>query len=222
MNYLVVGNHPWNRAIFDTRLRRMGGDWIYVSTPKELEQALDFSPRYIFFLHWSKIVPEEITDNFECVCFHPSPLPKGRGGTPIQNQIMEGIIETQLTAFRMTQELDAGPIYLQYPLSLKGPLHQIFAREMSVAADMVWTIIHRDVKPVPQEGEPTYFLRRRPFESIIGGAKDIYFLYDFIRMLDADGYPKATLDDGSCLYTFSDAELVGNKLVAKVEITCKK
>ena len=42
-----------------------------------------FSPHYIFFPHWSWLIPEEIYQNFECVIFHMTNLPYGRGGSPL-------------------------------------------------------------------------------------------------------------------------------------------
>lgn len=215
MNYVVVGIHPWNRWIFDTTLRRYQGQWSFVETPEELECVYEIEPRYIFFLHWSKIVPDDIVENFDCVCFHPSHLPYGRGGTPIQNLILRGFTETKLTAFKMTSELDAGPIYLQEPLSLQGPLHQIFAREMLTAASIIKEIIKYEPTPVPQEGEPVLFKRRKPEDSELCAS---FLPYDFIRMLDAEGYPKAFLEYGNWRYEFSEAKLVGDAVEAKVLI----
>lgn len=220
MQYMAAGIRPWNRIIFDTRLRHLKGSWTLITSPEELERVYEIQPRYIFFLHWSERVPEDIVENFECVCFHPAHLPFGRGGTPIQNLIMNGFTETKLTAFKMTNELDAGPIYLQFPLSLEGPLHQIFAREMSVAADMVFEIVRYEPKPVEQEGEPTYFRRRKPEESKIE-CNTSQELYDHIRMLDAEGYSKAFLEDSFFTYEFSNAELHNGKVIAKVSITKK-
>ena len=46
------------------------------------------NPKYIFFIHWSKLIPENIYKNYNCIQFHSSNLPRGRGGSPIQNQIL--------------------------------------------------------------------------------------------------------------------------------------
>ena len=45
-------------------------------------------PDWIFFFHWPKKVPKEIFENNKCVILHTGNLPQGRGGTPIQNQIL--------------------------------------------------------------------------------------------------------------------------------------
>ncbi len=86
------------------------GEWTFIGERDELSAARlrDIDPRYVFFLHWSWIVPAEIWQNFVCVVFHVTDLPYRRGGSPIQCLILRGYRETRLTAFRMSGELDAG------------------------------------------------------------------------------------------------------------------
>ena len=91
---------------------RFPGVWRFVSGRQELTADLvnRLSPRYVFFLHWSWKVPTDIVENYECVCFHMTDVPFGRGGTPLQNLILLGHRRTKLTAFRMVEALDAGPV----------------------------------------------------------------------------------------------------------------
>lgn len=214
--YVVVGQHPWNKHLFVDYLRHFPGEWHYTQ-----ELSLDYldqlSPRYIFFLHWSHIVPKAITDKYECVCFHPSHLPYGRGGTPIQNLIVRGFRDTYLTAFRMTGELDAGPIYYQEPLSLRGSLYTIFKREMWLAQEIIYRIIKENPIPSPQEGEPTVFSRRKPEDSDLQ-AVAFDNLYDLIRMLDAPGYPHAFIETEDARIKLTGVRRVGSRLIAKAVI----
>ena len=57
------------------------------------KKALKYNPTYILFYGWSKIIDNKIINDFECIMLHPSPLPKYRGGSPIQNQIINGDLE---------------------------------------------------------------------------------------------------------------------------------
>lgn len=204
-NYLVVGSRPWNQEIFETRLQHYPGSWLY--TDKDLTQEFlqQFNPRYIFFLHWSKWVPKEITRDYECIAFHPTPLPYGRGGSPLQNMIAEGRTTTKVTAFRMIDLLDSGPIYGQRELSLEGSAHQIFQREMEEVADLITDIL-AGVRPAPQTGVVTFFTRRTPEQSEIKDIKSSRELYDFIRMLDAPTYPKAFISLGMSRLEVTDAQ----------------
>ena len=70
-------------------------------------------PRIIFFIFWSKKISEKIFSNFLCIQFHSSDLPKFRGGSPIQNQILKKIYKTKLSAFKINQKIDDGDICLK-------------------------------------------------------------------------------------------------------------
>jgi methionyl-tRNA formyltransferase len=69
------------------------------------------APRYVFFAHWSWKIPRAVYEAHECVIFHMTDVPFGRGGSPLQNLISRGIYETKLSALRCVEEMDAGPVY---------------------------------------------------------------------------------------------------------------
>lgn len=66
------------------------------------------------------MVPEAVLIAAECVCFHMTDVPYGRGGSPLQNLIVRKHKKTKLTALKMTEEIDAGPVYCKRELSLDG------------------------------------------------------------------------------------------------------
>ncbi len=196
-------------------------NWHLVSNRDELAQALTaVEPRYIFFLHWSWIVPAELLDHWECVCFHMTDVPFGRGGSPLQNLISRGHRGTKLSALRMTDEIDAGPVYLKEELSLEGgTAEEIYLRACRLSLAMARRIADREPTPLPQNGEPTIFPRRKAAESEIGELPDLLSLHDFIRMLDAEGYPKAFVSHRGFRLEFSRSALYHDRLVADVTIT---
>lgn len=119
--FIVAGCKPWNRRVFDEVITGYPGEWIYVSEPEQLAKALAYCrPDYIFFLHWSWIVPKEVIHKYECVCFHMADVPYGRNRSPFRNLIIRGHRKTKLTALRMIEELDAGSVYFKEDLSLEG------------------------------------------------------------------------------------------------------
>jgi len=71
------------------------------------------NPNYIFFLHWSWIIPKNIYNNFNCVLFHMTDLPYGRGGSPLQNLIMNKVYKTKISAIKVSENIDSGDIYLK-------------------------------------------------------------------------------------------------------------
>ena len=218
--YIVAGYRPWAREVFDRALAARPGTWHYVASPEDLTPELveTLRPRFIFFLHWSWLVPREIHEHHECVCFHMTDLPYGRGGSPLQNLIVRGHASTTLTALRMTAELDAGPVYAKRVLGLDGPAHAIYRRASELAAEMIGAIIEHQPDPQPQVGEPVVFERRHPEQSRLPAHLDARRLYDFIRMLDADGYPRAFLETLGYRLELEAAELRDGHLRATVSI----
>jgi methionyl-tRNA formyltransferase len=217
----VAGCKPWHRRVFDETLRKLAGDWHYVGEREQLSLAKvrELRPRYAFFLHWSWKVPAEILEEVECVCFHMTDVPYGRGGSPLQNLIVRGHRETRLTALRMTSEMDAGPVYLKRNLSLEGGAEEIYLRASALSADMIEQIVRDEMQPTPQTGEPVKFRRRKPEESQIANVDSLEKLHDFIRMLDAEDYPRAFLSHAGYRFEFSRSALYDGRIVADVHIT---
>jgi methionyl-tRNA formyltransferase len=214
MRYVVAGSRDAVRKVFDRELATLPGEWRFVADTSALvaEVRAKPRPRYIFFLHWSSRIDDWLTRDFECIGFHMSELPYGRGGSPLQNLIMRGHAETQLTAFRMTDELDAGPVYMRETLTLDGSAEQILERAYHIAARMAVRIVAERPGPVPQRGIPVVFQRRRAHESEIPELDSLPALYDFVRMLDAEGYPHAFIRFGRFRIEFRNAVLQGSRL----------
>lgn len=220
--YIVAGSRPWNRPLFDQELASLPGRWDFAADAQSLQALLSEgeAPRYIFFLHWSVRVPEDMLTQHECVCFHMTDVPYGRGGSPLQNLIVRGHQETKLTALRMVNEMDAGPVYLKEPLSLEGSAEEIYIRAGHLSAQMIKTIIATHPTPVPQTGEPVVFKRRTPAQSLVpADLPDLSAMHDFIRMLDAEGYPHAFIEHGGFRFEFAGSTLEEEGVTAQVRIT---
>lgn len=218
-HYLVATTKPWNIAQFNQYSQCLEGNWKLITTPEELtlEMLAEFKPKYIFFPHWSWIVPKTIHQHYECVCFHMTDLPYGRGGSPLQNLICNGHKQTMLSALRMTAELDAGPIYLKEPLSLEGSAQQIFENMAKRIGKMIGLLVEKDIAPKTQQGVVSTFKPRTPEMSKLPQGASLEQLYDHIRMLDAEGYPKAYGQTAGYRMEFCKAELRDGRLTAIVE-----
>jgi methionyl-tRNA formyltransferase len=191
-----------------------------ITNPRELtaERLSSICPRFVFFPHWSHWIEEGIYEKFECVVFHMTDLPFGRGGSPLQNLIARGIYETKISALRCVKGMDAGPIYLKKPLSLYGSAEEIFLRAADVIEDMIVEIIETMPEPIPQVGLPTVFKRRNPEEGDLAAAQSLEQAFDLIRMLDAEGYPNAFLNIGPFKLEFTRASKKTDQVVADVRI----
>ena len=159
------------------------------------EKLLEFNPDLILWYGWSWIVEDIFVDDFTSVMLHPSPLPKYRGGSPIQNQIIKGEIKSAVSLFKMTKNLDDGDIYFQIPFSLSGNLSDIFLRITNLGFSATCLIIEGDYTLTPQDhNEKSFCKRRKPSDSEITldelSNKPAEYIYNKIRML-ADPYPNA-------------------------------
>lgn len=223
MNYVIASSRVWYEGI----CRRLGAgtssNFFLLREKRELEpdSLAELKPRYIFFPHWSYLIPEAIYDNFECVIFHMTDVPFGRGGSPLQNLIARGIYETQVTALRCGAELDAGPVYLKHPLSLHGTAEEIYLRAAKTIEAMIREMIENEPEPVPQQGEVVTYARRKPEESDISQLTELEKAFDYIRMLDADGYPRAFLETEHFRIEFQRPSMKQGRVLADVVITEK-
>jgi methionyl-tRNA formyltransferase len=70
----------------------------------------------------TQIIPRAILDapRLASICFHPSLLPKYRGGAAINWQLIRGETLSGVTLFRPDDGVDTGPIYLQREIAV-GP-----------------------------------------------------------------------------------------------------
>ena len=83
---------------------------------------------------------------------------------------------------------------------------------------MLAQIVDQNPSPQAQTGEIVPFKRRKPSESQVPRAYDLQKLHDFIRMLDADGYPHAFLEHNGYRFEFTNATLSDDGLHARVTI----
>jgi len=220
MKYLVATIKDWNIKEYEKYSKEFEGDWYLITNKKELtlDRIKGINPEYIFFPHWSWVVPKEITDNYKCICFHMSDLPYGRGGSPLQNLIIRGHKKTKVTALKMTQKIDFGDIYKKVDLDLSGSAQEIFIRASEHITKLINYIIVENPEPKVQKGKGVLFDRRKPMQSEIPKDANIDEMYNHIRMMDADTYPKAYINYGDYHFVFSKANVKDGKLSAFVEI----
>lgn len=210
--YIFCCHRDWAKKLFEKLSKKY--DMHLITSPKELtfKKIKEINPKFIFFPDWSWMVPSKIINNFQCICFHESDLPKFRGGSPLQNQIINGIKKTKTTAFLMDNGLDTGDILLKKTLSLDGSINNIFDRMITNDYQMITSIIDNKYTIKKQSGKSTVFKRRKPEESELKHLNySNSYLYDFIRMLE-DPYPNAFIKIGKKKIIFKSIKMKKNTL----------
>ncbi len=204
MRILFCGYRTWAIRAYNL----LGRVFDFASSPEELEEKT--SNRHydiIFFVGWSWMIKKELIQSSKCICMHPSPLPKYRGGSPIQNQIINGEKESAVTFFIMDEKMDHGNILWQEKLSLSGNLDCIFRDMSSLTRSGITHILNSPNNEGKEQdhNEATIYKRRKPEDSEIK-PEDFYAstaeeLYNKIRCLQGP-YPKPFIKckDGTTLY----------------------
>ena len=197
MRIACVGYRNWSLNIYDRLAASTDHTFLIFRSKAQfnIEALADFKPDFVLFYGWSWIVPTDILLSYICLMLHPSKLPRYRGGSPIQNQIIAGETNSSVSLFIMSEELDGGDLVGQCDLSLVGTIDDIFKRIEDVGVELTLDIFKNGLKPEPQDNSSATFCKRRtPYESEITAEElasmPAEYLYNKIRML-ADPYPNA-------------------------------
>jgi len=164
-----------------------------INDPQDTRALLNYI-RYknydiIIFAGWSWIVTNEILEATNCLCIHPSDIFKFRGGSPIQNQMLRGIDEAELTIFKMTEQLDWGPVLNCKNIRLDGYIPEIFDRIVDASVVSIREIVtgyFSGINPcqVQISGTPgEIFSRRKPNDGIIKSDLIKKYNFDYIDRL---------------------------------------
>ena len=211
--YIIATIKSWNIEKYHKLTKQFPMHEFILITEKEglTEQfCADYKPDYIFFPHWSWIIPASIYEDFNCVVFHMTDLPFGRGGSPLQNLLVRGFYDTKISAIKVSEGMDTGDVYFKEELDIsKGSADEILSR----ASDIIFTkmiprFLKEDITPFPQSGTVVEFKRRIPEQSEIPERLSQRQIYDYIRMLDGEGYPTAykKYNDGRIYFTNAQYE----------------
>ncbi len=219
--FLIITKKIWNKRNYSNLDKRK----FKISNKVSSKIISKIKPKIIFFIHWSKKISENLLKKNLCIQFHSSDLPKFRGGSPIQNQILRKVIKTKISAFKVNNFIDAGDICLKKDFYLKGNAENIYQNMEKKCIQMIRIISKKKkLKFYKQLGKISFFKRRKLEQSnlIKNNFKDYSSLFDFIRMLDADGYPKAFINIGKFRIKLSNAKLHKNNITGEFNINLKR
>ena len=89
---------------------------------EEADSVISLNPDLIVTCAYGQLIPVSILEapKFGCLNIHPSPLPKYRGGAPIQRAVMNGDNYTEVCLMEMAERMDSGKVYARIPAEI-GP-----------------------------------------------------------------------------------------------------
>lgn len=121
------------------------------------------------------ILPPEIIDGppHGSLCFHPSLLPRFRGGSALSWQLIEGERESGVTVFRPDEGVDTGPIVVQRGgVEITGEhtagslyFNHLYALGVDAMVDAVAAVADGSAQYVPQDES------KATFQGLVGEAE---------------------------------------------------
>lgn len=167
----------------------------------------------------TQIVPPAVIDapRLGSICFHPSLLPRYRGGSAIPWQIIKGETRSGVTVFWTDPGIDTGPILLQKEAEIAaddtaGTLYYGRLFELGIAAVLeAVELIRNGVAPrIPQEESlATYDPLLTDEHARIDWNRPVAELYDLVR--GCDPQPGAWVPHGEGVLRFFDARPVARQ-----------
>ena len=158
----------------------------------EGQSAADFC----FCLSYERLLPAETRALFQhTLVVHESDLPQGKGWSPLTWQILEGRNRIAVTLFEATDGLDSGVIYAQRRLEFQG--HELVDELRTAQATATLDLCRWFVDQFPasldharvQEGEETFYPRRRREDSRLDPDKTLAEQFNLLRVVDNERYP---------------------------------
>jgi len=213
-NIVVCYYRDWGKQISDALITCPDVNVIDRITSKEEYDrkinSLDECVKVLLFLGWSWYVAPDVTSKYLCIGIHPSDLPEYKGGSPIQNQIIDGVLDTKLTLMTLSDgDIDTGDIWGKEYLDLRGQnMDVIFSHIVESSIKVLYTFFstYPNITPIVQNPNDGFSKKRRkPSDSRITiedlQSHSLEWVYNVIRSL-TDPYPNAYLEDceGNRLY----------------------
>ena len=210
----------YSYRLFNRLFNKYNKTWLLI-TDKDCfnNNIMKILPIQCYFLHWPYIIPNNIYNNIECINFHTSNLPYGRGGSPLQNQIIENIYLSHIYSLRVCENgIDKGPYYNKQQISLQGNIFDIFLLISNMAFEMICDIIDNNISPTHLNDDYNNHIYKRIKNNKLVTGLELNKIYDQIRMRDFKYYEKTYIEIDNVKISFSRAYFDGDKIICDAEI----
>ena len=171
-----------------------------------VDDIRSLEPDYVYIIGWPQIVRREVLSIAPCIGMHPAPLPKRRGGAPLNWQIIDGETESAVSLLRLGEGIDDGDILIQVPFSI-GPtdyVHNVMNRVCELtglAVQKTYPLLAagREVWKTQDHSRATVTRRRRPADGLVNWHDSSKRIVDLIRAV-SHPFPGA--------FTYSDGQAI--------------
>lgn len=193
--------------------------------PQFLQALNQDAPDALLVVDFSQLIRSPFLDfpSHGCLNIHPSLLPRYRGAAPVPRAILDGMVETGVTVFRLVRDMDAGPILAQDVQSIpsggtSGELLELLAKRGSQTLLHVLQSMHHGVcaEYAQDSTQATYAAKILPEEARIDWGEDASAVERRIRALNPVPGAFTMLPDGHRLKIWKVEEEMGQGMPGEV------
>ena len=148
----------------------------------------------VFPLSYTRILPESFLQKNDLVLIaHSSKLPKDKGFSPLQYQILKNKNKIYMSLIKASKKVDAGPIYFQNSFILNGT--ELYDEIRNIQGLQFLKIIKKflvkypNVKSKKQNEKGNFNRRRYPKDSLLNINKTIRKQFNHLRINNNKLYP---------------------------------
>jgi len=138
------------------------------------ERVRALEPDLLWIMGWPYLVRRPVLELSLCVGMHPAPLPRRRGGAPMNWTILDGETSSAVTLFRMGPGIDDGDILAQRAFAISEAdyvadvARRVYELTEKLVGESVARLRDRRARWLPQDhSKATYTRRRRPADGHI-------------------------------------------------------
>jgi methionyl-tRNA formyltransferase len=176
---------------FEEVVKKAGYSLQWETEPQNIRGA-----SFCFLLGYTKTLSNEfLQSTCEFLVVHESDLPHGRGWSPLTWQVLEGKTSIPVTLIEAKLPVDTGAILAQTYINLSGTelVDDLRNLQGQATINLVEKFLKNPFRLKEnarlQQGESTWYPRRRPSDSKIDIDDTILNQINLLRVVDNDRYP---------------------------------
>jgi methionyl-tRNA formyltransferase len=188
--FLFDRSNDWIAAYIPSKLYDLNGYKFYEIYEEASAHGFDI----VFLLGYTKIIKNETLKlNKKLLVVHESDLPKGRGFSPLQWQVLEGLNNIPICLLEVTSKVDAGNIYDKIILTLDGTelYDEIRYKQATATFELITNFLKKypNNSSFPQFGKESKYRRRTPIDSLLDVDKTLRDQFQLLRVCNNEGWP---------------------------------
>ena len=190
LNFLFDKKNNWiNKFILKKKFLKSNLTIKKYFSPKKIKDQ-----EIVFVLGYTKKLSENfLKKNKYVMIIHESALPKGKGFSPLQWQILNNKNKIEVCLFLATIKLDSGDILYKEDILLDGTelYDELRQKQAATSIKLINKFLsyYPKIKLTKQKGTATFYKRRHPKDSEIDVNKNIKSQFNKFRISNNESWP---------------------------------